>query len=124
MAVATATPTVTEEHALPSNAVLVVGTIAVSPSADTYAVGGLALGTAEFRNKVKLSPEKAPKFLLATGKAGYHFEYDRVAAKLLVRAQTSAPAEDAVLGELAAAAIPGALSGDTINFVALFDKLG
>lgn len=124
MAVATITPTVVEAFPGLGNVVQVIGTLAVSANPDTYAVGGLALGEPEFRGKLPLSAGKAPKRLHATGKAGYHYEYDRVAAKLLVRAQTNAAAEDAPLGELAASAIPAALSGDTIDFVAYFDKLG
>lgn len=122
MAAADITVTVTDELPLPGKGMLVFGTLAVDAAADTYAVGGLVLGAANFRGKVVIPVEQAPRYLFAKGRAGYMYEYNVATGKLLVRAQTNAAAEDAPLGELAAAAIPAALSGDVISFVALFDK--
>jgi len=122
MAVADITVTVTEEMPLPGNGVIVYGTLAIDAAADTYAAGGLVLTGANFRAKTVLSPEALPQVLHARGIAGYYYEYNRATGKLLVRAQTNAAAEDAPLGELAAAAIPAGVSGDTISFIAIFDK--
>lgn len=122
MAASTVTVTANIETPLVGKGVLVIGTLAISAAADTYATGGLALGAAEFRNKVALSVESKPRWLIAFGKSGYFYEYDVANGKLLVRAQTNAAAEDAPLGELTAAAMPAGVSGDTINFIALFDK--
>jgi len=122
MPVADITVTVTDELPLPGRGSIVYGTLAIDASADTYAAGGLVLDATNFRGKTVLSPEVKPKILLARGIAGYVYEYDRTGGKLLVRAQTNAAAEDAPLGELADAAIPAGVSGDTVNFFALFDK--
>ena len=51
MAVAAVTVTTVQELPMLGDAVLVVGTLAIAPAADTYATGGLALGEVEFRNK-------------------------------------------------------------------------
>ena len=121
MAVAAVTVTVTAETVLQRHA-LVLGTLAVAPAADTYAGGGLALGATEFLNKVVLAQQVGPVWLIAFGKSGYLYEFDAVAKKLIIRAQTNAAAEDAPLGELTVGAIPAGVSGDVINFIALFAK--
>jgi hypothetical protein len=61
-----------------------------------------------------------PDLVIVTGKAGYMYEYDRVAKKLKVR-QEGAAAAPAV--ELAAAAYPAGVTGDTIDFYAVGKKL-
>jgi len=122
MAVAAVTVTTVQELPMLGDAVLVVGTLAIAPAADTYATNGLALGEAEFRNKGVLIAGRAPNRMICFGKAGYHYEYNEVTDKLIVRTGAAAAAP---LTEMAnALAIPAALSGDVINFWALFNKLG
>jgi hypothetical protein len=124
MAEASIVVTVTDEMPLPGKGFLVMGTLAVDAASDTYATGGLALGVAEFAGKVPVASGQAPKHLIATGIAGYVYEFKKATNRLQIRAQTNAAAEDAPLGELAASAIPAGVSGDTITFIALFDKFG
>jgi len=124
MATASVTVTVVQEMPLPGKGLFVVGALAIDASPDVYAGGGLALGSAEFAGKVSVAGGQDPKYVWACGIAGYRYEYDSTNHLLLIRAQTNAAAEDAPLGELAASAIPAAVSGDTIYFLALFDKLG
>lgn len=113
--------TVTDVFLLAGEGVLVHGTLAVDASSDTYAAGGIDLGEAEFANKVPISPAQVPLFLQAQGIAGYQYEWDRANEHLLIR---ESAASATVMGEIATSAIPGGVSGDTISFIALFNKLG
>ena len=118
MAEASVVVTVTDMMPLAGRGVLVHGTLAIDASSDTYATGGLALGVTEFGAKV-LSHLK-PLFLVAFGIAGYDYKWDRANSKLFVR-QSAASAT--VLGEITGGgAIPSGVSGDTISFIALFNK--
>ena len=60
--------------------------------------------------------------MICFGKAGYHYEYDPVTDKLIVR--TGAAAQTALTEVTNGAAIPAGLSGDVLQFWALFNKLG
>ena len=122
MAEASIVVTVQKIFILPGEGQIVSGSLAVDASADTYADGGLALGATEFANKVPLAQGVKPLALFATGIAGFVYEYDQANGRLFIRAQTNAASEDAPLGELTVAAIPAAVSGDTITFVAFFEK--
>ena len=114
--------TITDTMPLVGKGAIVHGTLAVDPSGDTYATGGLALGATEFGPKMPWGPAVKPLFLLVAGMAGYQYEWDRANALLLVR-QSAASAT--VMGEITGGgAIPSGVSGDTISFIALFNKLG
>ena len=119
MAVASVTVTVTGESPMVGQGLLVFGTLAISANPDTYATGGLVLDKTNFRGKLALSVEQAPKTLFAHGKAGYHYQHDRAAGKLMVRQSAAAANPEA---EIPAAAVPAGVSGDVIDFIAIFDK--
>jgi len=119
MAEASVVVTVTDELPLPGRGLLVCGALAVDAAADTYAAGGLALGAAEFRGKLLLSAESKPKYMLVSGIAGYHYEYKVSTGKLFIRQSAAAANPEA---EIPTAAVPAAVSGDTISFMALFEK--
>lgn len=119
MANSVVTVTVVDEMPLPGKGYLVHGTLAIEASPGAYATGGLALGVAEFAAKLGISGGQSPKLLVAQGVAGYYYEYDVANKKLRIR--TGAAAQT-VLTELTAAATPAGVSGDTIHFLALFDK--
>ena len=117
MPVASVVVTVTDQVPLAGRGVLVHGTLAIDASSDEYATGGLDLGVTEFGAKV-LSHLK-PLFLFAFGIAGYKYEWDRANSLLLVK-ECAAAANP--LAEIPTAATPSGVSGDTIQFIALFNK--
>ena len=119
MAVSTITLTPTESWD-DGKRIHVQGALAITPSADTYATGGLAVPIAVVPGVVSTTK---PVVFSASGIAGYIYEYDYTASKLRVRAHVNAAAEDAPLGELAVAATPAGVSGDTIRFYAIYHKL-
>src|SRR5574339_25156 len=118
MAVATITLTPVESWD-DGKRIHVCGTLAISAASDTYAAGGLAVPTPAVPGVP--STAEACRFE-AEGLAGYQLTYVKSTKKLRVNAQTNAAAEDAPLGELAAAAVPAALSGDTITFYGIYRK--
>ncbi len=97
----------------------VAGTLAIGAAALTYPAGGIPVPTPAVPG---IGATTKASIFRANGLAGYLFQYDRANAKLLVGAQTNAAAEDAPLGELAASAVPAALSGDTIYFHGIYKK--
>jgi hypothetical protein len=119
MAVADIVATVTLDAVLPGKGMLILGTLAVDASPDTYATGGLALAAANFASKVPLAPGAKPLQVHAKGTSGYHYEYDYANAKLKIRQSAAASNPE---GELAVAAIPAAVSSDVISFIAVFEK--
>ena len=121
MAAATAVPTVTDQFVDHAQMYHVLGTLAVGASPLTYTTGGIAINL--LGGNVKAS--RTPKKVEVIGQAGYIYRYikgtDASNGLLMIFAQTNAAAEDAPLGELTnAAAIPAAVSGDTVQFEAMF----
>lgn len=118
MATSTATPTVTKQWA--DSAYHVYGTVAIGADPLEYLAGGLVFNL--FQSNIKAT--RVPVQVKVQGISGYIYEYvngtDASDGKLIIRAQTNAAAEDAPLGELADAAIPAGVSGDTIIFEAVF----
>lgn len=91
---------------------IVVGTI--TPSGD-YETGGNALDL----SKVAGLTNRQPDVVLVGGIAGFIYQYDKANKKLLVYTNT-AGGENNALGEHTAATYVAGVSGDTINFVALW----
>lgn len=60
-----------------------------------------------------------PDIMMLQGKAGYHYEYDRANRKIIIRQSAGAGAVEA---ELAAAAYPAGVTGDTIDFYCIGKK--
>ena len=114
MAVAVATPTVTNTISFPGAGIVKIqGTIAIDASPATYATGGLAVSLAG-QPGVASNPIK----MVISGVAGYTYTWDRPNAKMqiwLVHLVAPSPLE-----EHAAAAIAAGVSGDTITFDAEF----
>ena len=113
MATANATITVTKVIN-ESNTVRAFGTIAIEAAAAEYLAGGLAL------NWLPVANRQPPLSVQVKGISGYDFEYDADAAKLIIRQQNEVAASPMI--ELPDAAIPAALSDDTINFEAVFNR--
>lgn len=111
MAVAVA---ITKKVSVPG-AVLAVGTFTASGS---YATGGDTIAWANLAGTTK-----APLIVLATGKAGYVYSYDLAATKLLTF-YGNYDAADGPLIEIPAAAYPAGVTGDVIQFVAVFPQFG
>jgi hypothetical protein len=116
MAVATITLTKTAVRPLPA-AVQFEGTVAISADPDTYATGGLVVPWA---NKGGSTKPPIPGTVRFAGKSGYTYEYDDANTKLMIRTDLTANPS----AEIAAAAIPAGVSGDTIKVVAQFPKFG
>lgn len=118
MAVASVTFTVAEKYA--ENKVLhVFGTAVVDAAADTYATGGLTLDWSAISRH-------SPMNVVFQNNAGYFIQWLRATGKMMVSQQkdpAAAGGADLPLSELAAAAIPAALSGASISFYAMFKKL-
>ena len=102
---------------------LVRGTLAASGS---YVAGG---DTLDFSGQGNLPVATPPRDLFVHGVAGFVYEFVRGAlltnSKLKVRGHTPTSATAGVipLEEITAAAYPAGVTGDTISFVAVFDKL-
>lgn len=111
--------TVDKNHDL-GDLVMVRGTIALSGN---YVSGGEDMSSA-WTGLIPGSTKK-PVDLLVNGIAGYDYKFDFANDTLLVREQTDPAAGGGAnipLVELAAAAYPAGVSGDTIRFVAYFEK--
>ena len=121
MAVASVVVTVTRAIPLAGAGMLVFGTLAIDASTDTYATGGLTLGAEEFGAKVPTCPGAA-EWMDVKGISGYQYEYNN--SLLLIKGAKSSASDYDPLKELSTGAIPSGVSGDTINFLALFSKLG
>lgn len=122
MAVATATVAVatypngvdnTQRHEV------LFGTIAVQASPATYATGGLAVS---FQGSFLHSNSATPLWcdVQSTTGSGYVYQYLPATGKVKILVQGSA--EAAPMEELAAAAVPAGVSGDTIKFRAEFNR--
>jgi hypothetical protein len=118
MAAATVTTTVTKQWA--DSTYHVFGTLAVGANPLEYTTGGIAMNL----NQAAVKASRTPIRVTVVGQAGFVYEYDpgtdNSNGKLLIRAQTNGAAEDDPLGQLAAAAIPAACSGDSITFEAVY----
>jgi len=115
MAVAAITLTPTESWD-EGKRIHVVGTLAIAPAADTYAAGGLAVPVP---NAPGVNAAAKPILFIATGIAGYYFEYVYTTNRL--KARTGAAAQTG-LTEVTAGAVPAGLSGDTTRFYAIYHK--
>lgn len=95
--------------------------MAISASPDTYAAGGLSI---PWRSAAKgTTKPPLPGTVKIDGLAGYQMVYDDAGQKVKIRQQrdpAAAGGADIPFTELAAAAIPAALSGDTIKVSAIF----
>lgn len=111
MAVAAA---ITKKVSVPG-AVLAVGTFTASSS---YSTGGDSISWANAAGTTK-----APLFVVASGKAGYVYEYDLANAKLMTF-YGNYDAADGPLIEIPASTYPAGVSGDTITFFAVFPQFG
>jgi hypothetical protein len=120
MADAVATPTPTFQRA-GGDGYRVTGTIAISASPAVYVANGIVLSFLQ----AAIKAQRVPRSVVITGISGYVYSYvaGTTAGDGLLRifAQTSAASEDDPLGQLAASAIPAAVSSDTITFNALWD---
>lgn len=96
----------------------VVGTIALSGS---YAAGGEVLNWGAVP---QVKSTRDPIWAQFEGKAGFVYQYDKPNDKLMVSGQepTSATAGVIALSELAAGAYPAGITGDSIQFYAVFEK--
>ena len=105
------------------NSLYVRGTLVASGS---YVAGG---DTLDFSGKGDLPASIPPRDVFVHGVAGFVYEFVRgtllTNSKVKVRGQqpTSATAGVIALDEIAAAAYPAGVTGDTITFLAIFDKL-
>lgn len=106
--------TVTKEHDLGSGLFLVRGTLVFS---GTYPTGGEAFSLVGTVHSLG-----TPLFFLAVGKAGFVYEYDKSANKVMVFTN-SAGGVNAALTEHSAVAYVAGVTGDTIDFIALYTKL-
>lgn len=111
MAVAVA---ITKRVSVPG-AVLAVGTFTASGN---YTTGGDAVSWAN-----SAGTTKAPFIVLVSGKAGYEYVYDLAAGKLMTL-YGNYDAADGPLIEIPQAAYPGGVTGDVIQFFAVFPQLG
>lgn len=114
--------TVTKEIDL-GQAILQIGTLAFSGN---YVAGGevpTTSGRSGIRSKMTT---KAPLSVKIDGKAGFEYEYDRANEKVLVRGQepTSATAGVIALSQIAVAAYPAGVTGDVVDYTAIFPKFG
>ncbi len=118
MADAVATATVTKSWA--DSAYHVLGTLSITASTAVYVAGGIAMNL----NQSNIKASRTPIQVTVMGIAGYIYEYvagtDNSNGKLMIRAQTASASAGDPLGELAASAIPAGVSGDTINFEAIY----
>ena len=98
----------------------VTGTVAVSAAAAAYVADGIAMSLRD----PQIKSSRVPIDVSVGGRGGYTYSYvngsDNSDGLLRIFAQTNVAAEDAPLGQLAVAAIPAGVSGDTIGFHATF----
>lgn len=90
-----------------------IGVFTLAFSNADYVVGGL-LPAATFAQKEGFTPRK-PDWVTISGNAGYIYAYVQATGKIMIFAQTNAAAEDAPLGELAAAPMPAAVLADVVR---------
>lgn len=64
-----------------------------------------------------------PTYVEINGKAGYFYEYDKVNKKIIVRQGDNTNAAAAPFIQLAAAAYPAGVTGDTVTFYAIGKKV-
>jgi hypothetical protein len=123
MATAVATVTVTQQNSFVfGNKYVVIGSVAITASPATYATGGLAMSF--FQDLVKAS--LPPAMVIFTQETGYDYQYipgaDASAGLLKIFVQDGVSGNP--LAEMTnATAIPAAVSGDTINFIAIFNGM-
>ena len=109
------------DHA--ADSLYVRGSVSASGS---YTAGG---DTLDFSGKGDLPASTPPRDVFIHGVSGFVYEFVRGATltnnKVKVRGQqpTSATTGVIALDEIAAAAYPAGVTGDTISFLAVFDKL-
>lgn len=102
-----------------------IGTLTFSGN---YAAGGdaLAIRAATGVSARNWKSRNDPTHVMIQGKAGHLYEYDAAAKKVLVRRNKN-PADaggaDIPFPELAAAAYPAAVTGDTVTFYAVGKKV-
>lgn len=109
---ATASLTLSSISVYPAEGVIYCnGHLAVDAAPDDYATGGLTVTSVIINGDLKTVKTK-PYFLIGSSIGGYNFAYDYTNGKILVFDGAS---------ELAAAAIPAALSTNGIDFFAAFD---
>lgn len=118
MSVATAVPTVSQTD-VNGKIFRVIGAIAIGASPLTYAAGGLVMAL----NDPLIKAQRAPQSVIVQGQAGYIYRYvkgtDNTNGKLMIFEQSGV--DDTPLDEFDdTVAIPAAISGDTINFIAEF----
>lgn len=98
----------------------VLGTIAITVSPAVYVANGILMSLRD----PAIKASRAPVDVRVQGQGGFMYSYvkgtDNSDGLLRVFAQTNAAVEDDPLGQLAAAAIPAGVSGDTIRFKATF----
>lgn len=99
----------------------VIGALTFS---STYATGGDAFDfqsgpTVSVGTAVKTS--KQPSIVLIEGKAGFVFQYDYAAKKILAYSNTAGGA-NAALGEHTAAAYAAGITGDSVKFYAIYPR--
>lgn len=99
----------------------VSGVISVGASPLTYATGGIAFPL----NNPLIKASRTPLYVMVYGIAGYQYTYikgtDVTNGKLMIR-QCAAATNP--MAELSTAAIPAAVSGDTITFIAVWKGPG
>lgn len=105
--------TVTKEHAIDPGLILVRGTVVFSGS---YPAGGEAFSLAGSVHSLG-----TPLFVVVVGKAGFVYLYDHVNDKVMVWTN-SAGGVNLSLTEHSAAAYVAGVTGDDINFIALYTK--
>ena len=114
MAVATLTTTVTTSR-LTDSGYMFRGNIAVSVNPDTYATGGIPFNL----NQSNVKASRTPENVVVQGSAGYIYSYvygsDNSNGLLKIFQQSAATSP---LTEIPAAAIPAAVSSDTIKITA------
>lgn len=118
MANATAVPTATSQWAGPMYRVY--GTIAIDASPAVYVTGGIVLSFLQSAIKASRVPER----VTVIGTAGYLYQYVKGTTAgdglLRISAQTSGASAGDPLAQIAASAIPAAVSGDAITFEAVW----
>jgi hypothetical protein len=119
MSVATAVVSVVDQRSTwhDGSKYFVLGNIAVGASPLTYVTGGIAMSF--FIPLIKAS--RTPIIVLITGQSGYVYQYvpgtDASLGLLKIFQQSAATS---ALTEIPASAVPAGVSGDTINFMAIF----
>lgn len=85
----------------------------------SYVIGG-EVQTNPFSNVDR--EKREPDFILASGRAGFVYQYEKSSKKWLVYCNT-AGAANAALGEHTAAAYVAGITGDVINGVAVWAQI-